>query len=132
MSEIVIVEDERNLRELFLDLLGAQGHQVVAFDRLAPAEAHLAKNLPDLLLLDVKLPDGDGQQLLERLRDAPARCPTIVMTAFGTVERAVAALRAGARDFLVKPFENARLLSAVAAALESGISSRKSSSARAR
>ncbi|MBS2032957.1 MAG: sigma-54-dependent Fis family transcriptional regulator [Deltaproteobacteria bacterium] len=119
MSEIVIVEDERNLRELFLDLLGAQGHQVVAFDRLAPAEAHLAKKLPDLLLLDVKLPDGDGQQLLERLRDAPARCPTIVMTAFGTVERAVAALRAGARDFLVKPFENARLLSAVAAALES-------------
>ena len=68
----------------------------------------------------MKLGDGDGLVLLDRLRGQGLRTPVIVVTAFGTVERAVQALRAGAEDFLVKPFTNERLVSAVSAALESG------------
>jgi DNA-binding NtrC family response regulator len=118
--EVVLVEDEHNLRELYQDVLGARGLAVVPFDSVASVEAYLARRVPDLLLLDVKLRDGDGLALLERLRGQGLRAPVVVMTAFGTVERAVQALRAGATDFLVKPFSNERLVSAVETALEAG------------
>ncbi|WPB74335.1 sigma-54 dependent transcriptional regulator [Archangium violaceum] len=118
--EVALVEDEHNLRELYQDVLGARGMKVVPLDSVAAAEAYLSRHAPDLLLLDVKLGDGDGLVLLDRLRKQGLRTPVIVMTAFGTVERAVQALRAGAADFLVKPFPNERLVSSVEAALEAG------------
>ncbi|WP_224240702.1 sigma-54-dependent transcriptional regulator [Hyalangium gracile] len=118
--EVAIVEDERNLRELYLDVLSARGLRVVPLESVAAAEEYLSRRAPDLLLLDVKLGDGDGLVLLDRLRGQGLRTPVIVVTAFGTVERAVQALRAGAADFLVKPFSNERLVSAVGAALEAG------------
>ena len=105
------MEDEKNLRALFEDLLTRRGHHVVTCETLAAARASLGKRLPDAMVVDVKLPDGEGLSLLDR------RVPTVVMTAFGTLERAVQALRAGAVDFLVKPFDNARLLSSVEQAL---------------
>ncbi|WP_224373124.1 sigma-54-dependent transcriptional regulator [Hyalangium versicolor] len=118
--EVAIVEDERNLRELYLDVLSARGLRVIPLESVAAAEEYLSRRAPDLLLLDVKLGDGDGLVLLDRLRAQGLRTPVIVVTAFGTVERAVQALQAGAADFLVKPFTNERLVSAVGAALEAG------------
>ncbi|OJT20918.1 hypothetical protein BO221_28900 [Archangium sp. Cb G35] len=118
--EVALVEDEHNLRELYQDVLGARGMKAVPLGSVAAAEAYLSRHAPDLLLLDVKLGDGDGLVLLDRLRKQGLRTPVIVMTAFGTVERAVQALRAGAADFLVKPFPNERLVSSVEAALEAG------------
>jgi two-component system response regulator AtoC len=118
--EVAVVEDERNLRELYLDVLGAKGLRVVPLESVAAAEDYLARRAPDLVLLDVRLGDGDGLVLLDKLRARGLRTPVIVVTAFGTVERAVQALRAGAADFLVKPFTNERLVSAVSAALEAG------------
>lgn len=114
MAEVLLVEDEKNLSALFEDLLTRRGHSVIVCATLASAKAHLASRLPDVLLTDVKLPDGEGLELLRR--DVPA----VVMTAFGTLERAVQALRAGAVDFLVKPFDNGRLLAAVEQALARG------------
>ena len=118
--EVAVVEDERNLRELYLDVLGAKGLRVVPLESVAAAEDYLSRRAPDLVLLDVRLGDGDGLVLLDKLRARGLRTPVIVVTAFGTVERAVQALRAGAADFLVKPFTNERLVSAVSAALEAG------------
>ncbi len=118
--EVAVVEDERNLRELYVDVLSARGMRVVALESLAEAEAYLARRAPEAMLLDVKLGDGDGLVLLDRLRGQGLRTPVVVVTAFGTMERAVQALRAGAADFLVKPFSNERLVSSLEAALESG------------
>ena len=67
--EVVLVEDERNLRELYQDVLGARGLRVVPLDSVSAAEAYLSRHAPDLLLLDVKLGDGDGLALLDRLED---------------------------------------------------------------
>ncbi|MCK6548557.1 sigma-54 dependent transcriptional regulator [Myxococcota bacterium] len=117
--ELLIVEDERNLRALMGDLVARDGLVVTACETIAEAERVLAHHAPDLMILDVKLPDGDGLDLLDRVRARGLSTPAIVVTAFGTVDRAVHALRAGACDFLVKPFDNVRLSSAVAAALES-------------
>jgi DNA-binding NtrC family response regulator len=118
VPEVLIVEDEKNLRELMRDLLSTERIAVTEAETIAAAEAHLATRAPDLLLVDLKLPDGDGLQLLEHLRERGLSTAAIVVTAFGTVERAVQAMRTGAADFLVKPFDNERLKSAVAAALE--------------
>lgn len=117
--EILIVEDEQNLRELMVDML-CQIAAPIAVDSVAKAQARLQEHIPDLLLLDIKLPDGDGLQLLGALRAQGLTVPAIIITAFGTVERAAAAMRAGAADFLVKPFDNARFMDAVARALDAG------------
>jgi len=115
---VLIVEDEANLRELIRDLLTADGLEVHTSACVADARAALESHVPDLLLLDVRLPDGDGLSLLDELRGRGVVAPAIVMTAFGTIDRAVQALRSGAADFLVKPFDNDRLSSAVATAIE--------------
>ena len=118
--QLLVVEDEANLAELIVDVLGRDGLTVVCAATLAAAEARLAARRYDALLLDIKLPDGDGLALLARLRAEGVDTPAVVITAFGTVERAVQALRAGASDFLVKPFDTDRLRAAVAAALYAG------------
>jgi DNA-binding NtrC family response regulator len=120
VSQVTLIEDEKNLRSLFIGLIESAGHAVSAFGSLAEAEHGLSSQWPDLLVLDLKLPDGDGLELLEKLRGRGFRAPALVITAFGTIERAVQALKAGASDFLVKPFDNVRLVSAVEAALEKG------------
>jgi DNA-binding NtrC family response regulator len=118
--QVVIVEDERSLRELYGDVLRSRGMSVEVVGTVGEAERLLSRHAPDVLLLDVRLPDGDGLVLLERLRQVGVRAPVVVMTAHGTVERAVQALRAGAVDFLVKPFDNDLLAAAVESALEAG------------
>ncbi len=119
-DEVLIVEDEPNVRELVRDVLGDDGLDVHVAENLEAARAFLARRAPSLLLLDVKLPDGDGLTFLDGLRDAGNETPAIVITAFGTVDRAVQAMRAGASDFLVKPFDNERLRGAVAGAIAAG------------
>ncbi len=119
-AEVLLVEDEPTLRALIRDLLEPHGYRVEEVGDLAGARRWLATRAPDLLLLDIKLPDGDGLDLLSVLRDQGARFPAVVLTAFGTVDRAVRAMQAGAADFLVKPFDNQRFLGAVAGALAAG------------
>ncbi len=117
---VLLVEDERNVRELVGDLLARSRLRLRAVGTIAEARAALERELPDLLLLDLRLPDGDGLELLEALRARGVTTPAILLTAFGTVERAVAAMRAGASDFLVKPFDNDRFRAAVDGALAHG------------
>lgn len=112
---ISIVEDEPNLRTLLEDMLSAHW-EIRIFERLSELSASLEGFAPDVLLIDVKLPDGDGIEWLEQRSQDGLRTPTIVMTAFATVDRAVLALKAGAVDFLVKPFSEERLRAAVEAA----------------
>jgi DNA-binding NtrC family response regulator len=116
MSNVLIVEDEANLRELMTDLLPELDVQTASC--LADARTLLEKHQPDLLLLDLKLPDGDGLELLGELRGKGIIVPAIIITAFGTIERAAAAMRAGACDFVVKPFDKTRFVTAVLGALE--------------
>ncbi|MBI4822320.1 MAG: sigma-54-dependent Fis family transcriptional regulator [Deltaproteobacteria bacterium] len=120
MSEILVIEDESGLRRALVDLLGLRGDQVVALGSIAQARSWLKERTPDVLISDVKLPDGDGLVMISELRASGFRAPAIVMTAFATVDRAVAALRLGASDFIVKPFDNKRLLVAVDEALAVG------------
>jgi two-component system repressor protein LuxO len=111
---VLLVEDTPSLALLYRSVLSRAGYDVHTSGTLAEAREACSRLHPRLVLLDLQLPDGDGLELLESLRRDTPECRVIVITANGSINRAVAAMRAGAFDFLVKPFDEARLLSAVA------------------
>ena len=115
-NRVLIVEDEEKLRRVLeLQLLSA-GFEV---DKAGTAEDGLRLvDRVDLVLTDLRLPGMDGMALLERIRRTDAGVPVIVMTAFGTIENAVQAMKAGAADFLPKPFSIDHLMAVVNKALE--------------
>ena len=113
-DRLLLVEDTPSLSMLYRSVLTRSGHGVACAFNLAEARAHCERTRPSLVLLDLQLPDGDGLDLLATLRRDAPETRTIVITANGSINRAVQAMRAGAFDFLVKPFDEVRLLSAVA------------------
>ncbi|MCB9378976.1 MAG: sigma-54-dependent Fis family transcriptional regulator [Holophagales bacterium] len=121
MSEarLLVVEDEPDQRRLLSDLLAAEGYAVAAAASLAEARAELERAPVDLVLSDWKLPDGEGSQLLAEVRAAHPGTAFVMVTAYGTIARAVEAIRAGADDYLPKPFERGALLLALERVLKS-------------
>jgi DNA-binding NtrC family response regulator len=118
-DRLLLVEDTSSLSMVYRAVLTRAGHSVVCAYTLAEARAHCEQLRPRLVLLDLQLPDGDGLDLLATLRRDSPDSRVIVITANGSINRAVQAMRAGAFDFLVKPFDEGRLVNAVANALAS-------------
>jgi DNA-binding NtrC family response regulator len=117
MATILIVDDETRLRLTMEAVLRHRGHQVVQAETCAAALKAIDRDVFDLALLDVRLPDGDGLELLRDLRQRSPELTALMLTAFGTVENAVEAMRLGADDFLQKPFGPERLVASVERAL---------------
>lgn len=117
MARLLVVEDEKNAREALGEVFSGE-HEVRLAEDMASARAAIAAAPFDLLLTDVVLPgEGDGLDLLRAAKAAQPEAPVIVMTAYGSVERAVRAMRDGAYDFVEKPLDVRRLRSLVASAL---------------
>lgn len=114
---LLLVEDTPSLALLYSQVLNRAGHKVRTAMTLADARSYLDSCRPQVVLLDLQLPDGDGLDLLDQLHRRASGERVIVITANGSINRAVEAMRAGAFDFLVKPFDEGRLLSAVQNAL---------------
>ena len=117
-GRILVVDDEVNARTALLELLRDEGYEVDSAADAFKALGKMADFAPDLVLTDVKMPGMDGLQLLARLREDDSDLPVIMMTAFGEVETAVRAMRAGARDYLAKPVNVGELSVVVARELE--------------
>ncbi len=122
--KVLLVEDDRALREALADTLLLGGHDFSAVGSAEEALAKAAQESFNLVVSDVNMPGMDGHQLLSALRVRHPQLPVLLMTAHGAVERAVDAMRQGAADYLVKPFEPKALLDLVArhalGGLESG------------
>jgi FixJ family two-component response regulator len=114
---VFVVDDDLPLREALYDLLTAVGLTAVTFGSAADFLAYTRPEVPACLLLDVALPDINGLDLQSRLASAH-HPPIVFITGHGDVRSSVRALKAGAIDFLTKPFCEADLLGAIAAALE--------------
>jgi len=106
---ILIVDDEENARLNIGSFLSTRGYEVLGASTLSEAREHLQRGSVDLILLDVRLPDGYGPSLLEETLSMPLRPPIILITAFGDVDMAVEAMKNGAHDFLQKPIELTQL-----------------------
>ncbi len=110
MTRALVVDDERNMRLLLAELLTGEGYAVVEAGDGNTALACLGGDTTfDLVILDLKLPDVSGLEILERVRVTRPTLPVVVLTAHGTVDAAVGAMRRGAFDFLVKPVDVSRL-----------------------
>jgi len=116
MHQVVIVEDEPGIRDVLRVLLGTANYRVVEAENAARGELEARAHKPDLLLLDLGLPDRDGIDLIRRVR-AWSAVPIIVLSARTAEEQKIAALDAGADDYVTKPFAAAELLARVRAAL---------------
>src|SRR5512146_1885665 len=102
---VLIVDDEAPLRRL-LDLrMRALGCEVVMAETGREALAAVEREAPALVLLDLQMPEMDGLEVLRRLKHDGVELPVIVITAHGSIEAAVEAMKAGAYDFLPKPFD---------------------------
>ncbi|PTY05082.1 sigma-54-dependent Fis family transcriptional regulator [Opitutaceae bacterium EW11] len=104
LERILVLDDEPLIQKVLDELFRRKKYTVTIAGTIAQAESLISKENFDLIMLDVRLPDGDGQQFLERVSTLPDRPLVVMMTGHGTIESAVACMRAGAFDYLIKPF----------------------------
>src|SRR5438093_661258 len=118
MQKILVIDDEPSMRELLGIMLRKEGFEVLLAESRASAATMLARGPVSMVITDVKLPDGDGIEILRHVKAAAPETVVIVMTAFGSTQTAVAALKLGAHDYLIKPFDIEELRIVVSNALE--------------
>ncbi|MEM5788618.1 MAG: response regulator, partial [Syntrophobacteraceae bacterium] len=109
MDTILIVDDERNYLLVLESLLSDEGYQVFTAESAQNGLELIQENDLDVVITDMKMPRMDGMDFLERIRLRNPDLPVIMMTAFGSVEKAVEAMRKGAFDYILKPFKNEEL-----------------------
>ena len=114
----LVVDDERDIRELLVMTLGRMGLRCDTASTLGEARSQLSRNRYDLCLTDMRLPDGSGMDLVAEISQKHPDTPVAMITAFGNVEAAVEALKAGAFDFVAKPVDLAVLRDLVRHALD--------------
>jgi two-component system, NtrC family, nitrogen regulation response regulator NtrX len=127
IPHILVVDDEADIRGLLKEILSEEGYEVDVAANAVQARASRARQSPDLVLLDIWMPDVDGITLLREWSASTSDgCPVVMMSGHGTVETAVEATRLGAFDFVEKPLSLAKLLRTVERALDAGKRKRQS------
>ncbi len=118
LSKILVVDDEENIRLVLRTLLTKKGYQVETAETAELALERIEKHKPDFVLADVKMPGMSGIELCRELRERAPQITVIMMSAYGSVELALEAVRAGAYDYVAKPFKQDEILFALAKAEE--------------
>jgi len=125
-KEILVVDDEIGIRELLSEILFDEGYQVHLAENAQQAREFRMNKVPDLVLLDIWMPDTDGLSLLKEwvVQDL-LTMPVVMMSGHGTIETALEATRIGAADFLEKPIALQKLLKTVATVMQQGLKPEK-------
>ena len=129
-TKILIIDDDRLIRWSLRQKLGEWSHDVIEAETGAAGLRLAQEESPDLILLDMNLPDGRGTDFLEEIRRSFADLPVIMITAYGIIEDVVIAMRRGAYDFVTKPFDDPKLQSTLQHALEAAALKKKISAYR--
>ena len=103
MDTVLVIEDKESMAEMLKETLESEGYRVISAGDGAEGIKYLREDRIDLILTDLKLPKKDGIDILKTAKEENQLIPVIVMTAFGSVETAVAAMKAGAFDFITNP-----------------------------
>src|SRR5689334_21660130 len=118
MSKILVVDDKEMMRDSVATTLARKNHSVVAASSAKSALEKLAERPSDAVITDLQMPDADGLELLAEIRKIDEQLPVILMTAYGTVDSAVTAMKQGAYDYITKPFSGDALLVTIERAVE--------------
>ncbi|RLE04435.1 MAG: sigma-54-dependent Fis family transcriptional regulator, partial [Candidatus Aminicenantes bacterium] len=118
MDKILVLDDERSLCELLKVVFKKEGYEVLTTPSPKKAIEITKKEDIDVLVSDIKLPEMSGMEVLKRLRKARPELPVVMITAYGTIKEAVEALKMGAYDYIIKPFDIEELKVVVAKAIE--------------
>lgn len=118
MAAILVIEDKESMAQMLGQALRAEGHEVVTARDGGEGLAKFLEGKFDLVVSDLKLPQKSGLEVLEGVMDKDSRVPVILMTAYGTIETAVKAVKGGAYDFITKPFDPDHLIHLIDKALE--------------
>ncbi len=118
METVLIVDDEKNYLVVLEALLGPEGYEIVTADNAQDAIRFIRNSDLDLMVTDMKMPGMSGMELLEQSKKIKPELPVIMMTAFGTIEMAVEAMKKPAYDYITKPFQNEELKLTIKKALE--------------
>jgi len=113
MAKILIVDDAEFLRMRISKMLVGDGYEVVEAENGAMAVESYKANKPDLVLMDITMPEMDGLTALRHIKAYDAKAKVVMLTALGQESVVLEAIKSGARDFVVKPFERDRVLSAI-------------------
>jgi DNA-binding NtrC family response regulator len=120
MSKILVVDDKEMMRDSVATTLSRKGHAAITAPSGKAALEKIASRRVDAVITDLQMPEMDGLELIAEIRKIDEQLPVIFMTAYGTVDTAVAAMKQGAYDYITKPFSGDELLVAVERAIEHG------------
>lgn len=124
-TRILIVDDDPYFLRVLSRILTDEKFQVTTASRAAEAEQTLRHSTFDVVISDLRLPDGDGLSILESLRRAGSSVPVVILTAYGEVDSYLAAMNAGAVEYLNKPVRSEELLGVVRNCLRSRVTAQK-------
>lgn len=118
MARILIIDDEEQLRRLLVRIIGLEGYEVAEATDCASGMKKLRQHEPDVVLCDVKLPDGNGVDMVGRIKEAAPNTEVILLTAFGNIPDGVQAIKNGAFDYITKGDDNNKILPLLSRAAE--------------
>ena len=118
MAKVLIIDDEMQLRRLLSRIIGLEGYEVAEAADCASGMKMLRQHEPDVVLCDVKLPDGSGVELVSRIKEAAPAVEVILMTAYGNIPDGVQAIKNGAFDYITKGDDNNKILPLLSRASE--------------
>lgn len=113
MAKILIVDDAEFLRLRISKMLSGDGHNIIQAENGLKALEMYKNESPDLVLMDITMPEMDGLTALKEIRKLDAKAKVVMLTALGQESVVLEAIKSGARDFIVKPFEQERVMNAV-------------------
>lgn len=118
MKKLLLVEDDLTLSKMLSTWLSKQGYDVATASSVRQARKSLDDGQPDVVLSDLRLPDADGTELLDWMRQNGLACPLIIMTGYADIDSAVTAMKMGAKDYIAKPLQPDILLRKIEEAIE--------------
>lgn len=110
MGKVLVIDDEKAIRNTLKDILGLEGYDVLLAENGPQGIELFAKGGIDIVFLDIKMPEMDGMEVLDKLQEAAPEVPIIMISGHGTIETAVEAIKKGAYDFIAKPLDLNRIL----------------------
>ncbi len=119
MNKILIIDDDKDMQSILSDIVDSEGYRSIVAGNGRKALQQIRKHIPDLILLDMKLPGMNGMKVLEKIKNIDRDLKVLMLTGYGDIKDAVQAIKLGAFDYITKPFDNDEIVKHIKNAMQS-------------